>query len=220
MFVDPLAENAPNWTPYRDGFNNSIMFTDPTGMSANPIYDPDGNFLGTDNKGLQGKAIVMNKENFTQGMSSEDAKSNDLGVTGFKSFGAASKASTHYNNLSKRSDYDGFVTLTEGVNWAKNNVGALDNPTPNNMLYLDTSKLDFGNISKNDFNKASGRATDYDWNYGDGIKRNSAMFIERSRTGLNDSHGFRAFYYGRGTLNPPQKPRAPAPRTIPIGPKW
>ena len=30
--VDPLAEYAPNWTPYRYGFNNPILYTDPTGM--------------------------------------------------------------------------------------------------------------------------------------------------------------------------------------------
>lgn len=32
MSADPLAEHAPNWTPYRFGFNNPIMFTDPTGL--------------------------------------------------------------------------------------------------------------------------------------------------------------------------------------------
>jgi RHS repeat-associated protein len=29
---DPLAEAAPGWTPYRYGFNNPMLYTDPTGM--------------------------------------------------------------------------------------------------------------------------------------------------------------------------------------------
>jgi len=30
--VDPMAELAPDWTPYRYGFNNPLKYTDPTGM--------------------------------------------------------------------------------------------------------------------------------------------------------------------------------------------
>jgi len=30
--VDPMAEKAPDWTPYRYGFNNPMKYTDPTGM--------------------------------------------------------------------------------------------------------------------------------------------------------------------------------------------
>ncbi|MBK7477949.1 MAG: RHS repeat-associated core domain-containing protein [Haliscomenobacter sp.] len=30
--VDPLAEDAPDWTPYRYGFNNPISYTDPDGL--------------------------------------------------------------------------------------------------------------------------------------------------------------------------------------------
>jgi len=30
--VDPLAEIAPDWTPYRYGFNNPLAYTDPDGM--------------------------------------------------------------------------------------------------------------------------------------------------------------------------------------------
>ena len=32
---DPLAEAAPGWTPYRYGFNNPMLYTDPTGMHEN-----------------------------------------------------------------------------------------------------------------------------------------------------------------------------------------
>ena len=30
--IDPMADFAPGWTPYRYGFNNPMMYTDPTGM--------------------------------------------------------------------------------------------------------------------------------------------------------------------------------------------
>ena len=61
-----------------------------------------------------------------------------------------------------------------------------------------------GNVSiVNDFNKPSGRATDYDWNTGGGALRNTLIRSERTRTGLNDSHGFITYYYGTGTLNKP-----------------
>ncbi len=32
---DPLAEEYPNWTPYRFGFNNPIRYNDPTGLLEN-----------------------------------------------------------------------------------------------------------------------------------------------------------------------------------------
>ena len=43
-------------------------------------------------------------------------------------------------------------------------------------------------------------ATDYDWNKGGRFIRNSFINAERVRTGLNDSHGFRVYYYGIGKL--------------------
>ena len=44
-------------------------------------------------------------------------------------------------------------------------------------------------------------ATDYDWNVGGGKYRNLFINLERGRTGLEDNHGFKVFYYGIGKLN-------------------
>jgi len=37
--VDPMAEAHPDITPFRYGFNNPIMFTDPTGMIEDKVID-------------------------------------------------------------------------------------------------------------------------------------------------------------------------------------
>ena len=48
--------------------------------------------------------------------------------------------------------------------------------------------------------KVNDEATDYDWNTGGGSWRSFFINLERKRTGLNDTHGFKVFYYGTGHL--------------------
>lgn len=49
-------------------------------MVKSPIFDESETLLGTDDQGVKGSAIIMNKKDFTQGM----AHSEDLSKGTFK----------------------------------------------------------------------------------------------------------------------------------------
>ncbi|MGC9330452.1 MAG: RHS repeat domain-containing protein [Bacteroidales bacterium] len=85
LSVDPLADERSWVSPYSYVQNSPVNRVDPSGALDNPIYDTEGKFLGTDDKGLQGKAIVMNKDDFSQGMSHEEALSHSLVAEGLSS---------------------------------------------------------------------------------------------------------------------------------------
>lgn len=156
--VDPLARKFPWQTPYSALDDDPINKTDPLGMAAaktnSPIYGTDGKFLGTDDEGLKGKAIIMKKEDFTQGMKHGDAAKKDLAPKGGTQYFKAIPNYTnyldfynHYTELPKRPDYDGYLTKAEADTWWIGKSGQ--------SLYVDQSKIGLPGISTKTFaNKA------------------------------------------------------------------
>lgn len=154
MNIDPLAENSRRWTPYNYAYNNPMYFVDPDGMQAAPIYDTNGNLLGTDNQGLQGTPIVMEAENFKQGMDHDEAISHSTYIPGkseyygFNSEAAVEKYMNTQVNLENRPDYDGVLTLAEANNWFRNGEGS--------PLYVDAAKIDLSPVTVGELQNSGG----------------------------------------------------------------
>ena len=244
LSVDPMSDKYPSLSPYNYCAWNPMKIVDPNGREINPVYDFSGNFLGTDDRGLAGRAIVMDKNKFKQGMSHQSALSNNVGKDGFISEDAQNKFNCHYSGLKNRPDFDGFVTIPEGIKWAKDHPGAMEKPTPDNSLYVNASLFDMGfltiensglevggdykNVNLYDYvNRKSIRSInttyalgntsmklidnngtvsfkgdDYNWDYHENSPlRNTLIFLERTRSGLSDKHGFKLEIYGTKKIN-------------------
>ena len=132
--VDPLFSKR-NWlTPYNFVQNKPITKIDPNGALDAPIFDSHGDLLGTDNEGLKGDPIIMEKENFKQGMLHADAKKRDIGTKGLKDDVAKFIFQNNYKGLKSRPDYDGFLTQGEANKWYREGNGK--------PLFVDASKID------------------------------------------------------------------------------
>ena len=144
LVQDPLAEKYYPFSAYNYCVNNPVMFVDKDGREASPIYDKDGNLLGTDDNGLQGEAIIMDKDYFKQGMSHSEALKKNLGIDGLSSDEAKYKFETSFNSLNNRPDWDGYLTLKEANEWYRKGNGA---PLYVDFRKLDLSKIDINNIT-------------------------------------------------------------------------
>ena len=188
--VDPMAGEDYTTSPYGYCGNNPTNFIDPSGCLPSPIYDRNGNLLGTDDEGLQGDAIIMDADDFTQGMSHEEALAHNLGFEGLNGLQAQANFQQSFSSLSSRPDYDGFVTIEEGINWAKSHPNAASHPTPENSLYVNTALLDFGSLSINDIGILN-----------TGIKRPVNLFTKMNTIESIWNKRLRATVYALGRVN-------------------
>ena len=75
------------------------------------------------------------------------------------------------------------------------------NPTLKSTIYaLGRVNLFLVHAETREVKIVNDAATDYDWNTGGSWIRNKLILNERRDKGLNDSHGFKVYYYGIGRL--------------------
>ena len=140
--MDPLAEKYYSTSPYAWCGNNFVKNVDLDGRR--PVYNTNGDFLGTDDEGLQGDAIIMSDDYFQQGMSSSEALLYHMEESGFVDEKAQEKFIQHYSQLNTRPDWDGYLTLSEANDWYRNGQGE--------PLFTDLKQIDISRISLNNLN--------------------------------------------------------------------
>ena len=134
LSVDPMSDKYASLSPYVYCADNPVKLVDPNGEEINPIYDRFGYFLGTDDLGLQGDAIIMDKKDFRQNMSHTEAMSKSTCFDPSQSFAAEIRYWDHYKSLKDRPDYDGYITLDEANEWYRTGDGK--------PLFADLTKID------------------------------------------------------------------------------
>ena len=153
--VDPMAGEDYTTSPYGYCGNNPTNFIDPSGCLPSPIYDRNGNLLGTDDEGLQGEAIIMDKSNFKQGMSHEEALSHSLGYGGLVNDEARANYVTSYTGLKGRPDYDGYLTKAEADAWWRGKSGE--------PLFVDQSKIELHGVNTSSFKRKNPIYKNFIW---------------------------------------------------------
>jgi hypothetical protein len=134
--LDPVVK--PWLSIYHVFSLNPVSRKDILGSNDSPIYDTEGNLMGTDDQGLTGTAVIMKKEDFKQGMKHEDALKSNLSYNGLKDDIAKNKFYKSYKNLPTRPDYDGYLTLSEANYWYKNGQGK--------PLFTSLKKIDLSSV--------------------------------------------------------------------------
>ena len=152
-----MAEQAPDKTPYHYVSNNPINRIDPDGREAfSPIFNKSGKLLGTDDQGVSGEAIIMDENNFEQGMSHDEALEKG---TLYSDLPANDQARTNAESFMEeahlRPDYNGEITYNEANSWARRGSYNAQDKYGNGDLFVDVSKIDISKFTFKDIKDAN-----------------------------------------------------------------
>ena len=102
LSVDPLAEEAPDWTPYRYGFHNPLRFIDPTGMSEDDYgKKSDGTIY----------LIKETKDNFDRLFNSEGVMVGKVNK-GYLSDGINIEENGLFLDVKNKDDFQSYINFT------------------------------------------------------------------------------------------------------------
>jgi hypothetical protein len=158
MSPDPLAEEFYNESPYNFVHNNPIKYVDPDGRAASPYYDQEGNFLGVDEKGFEGKIYVTNKETFdknaTNGVADSKGIQGDEKTQGLQDAGLNAEAMSNvYTDVLTKGGYD--PSRLEGGAVAVNNGPDDKYNDPTNTGFMSTLPQGVGSPFKVTINQTN-----------------------------------------------------------------
>lgn len=141
--VDPEFGSKPWMSSYHVFSNKPILNIDPNGANDSPVIDEaTGELLGTDDEGLAGPAIIMNRNNFKQNMSHDDALSKGTLISDIdpSKYSQEMKDNTMQtlDEIRERPDFDGKLTLAEANNWFNNGNGQ--------PLFVSLEKIEFDGL--------------------------------------------------------------------------
>jgi len=97
--VDPMADQAPDWTPYRYGFNNPIRYTDPTGLFEDDYTaKQDGTIERVKTDDDFDRFFVENKDGSTTQVAQLDRVTASDGKTALVKFPESGNGFTRYGD--------------------------------------------------------------------------------------------------------------------------